>query len=277
MKITPIKNNFIPAFSAKNKDIRKADDIQRRTRLTFPLLSPSYIDTFYSVTRLDSKDNPVNLKARKIFKKLDLKLTAIRDFSKHPEKYGYGRGNFQESPLSLRLNGMEFLKAGNCEECAIAALAALTANGYYDSQRVVLALETAFQDKETGNIVYGAIDSLDHTFVVTTMGKEHPKEKDKIVVDPWLGFADSVSGAKARFKQIYNDDDYDKIKSYRRSMFNLELAKHGKMTDLDDYKMLSRLVFYPVNEYTEDDMKNIGFYSRIMYTNLVLPEKDNDK
>jgi len=277
MKIASIKTNYIPAFSAKNENIRKADDIQRRARLTFPLLSPSYMDTFYSVTRLDSKDNPVNLKARKLFKKLDLKLSAIRDFSKNPEKYGFGRGNFPESPLSLRLNGMEFLKAGNCEECAIAALAALTANGYYDSQRVVLALETAFQDKETGNIVYEAINSLDHTFVVTTMGKKHPKEKDKIVVDPWLGFADSVSGAKARFKQIYNDDDYDKIKSYTRSMFNFEMAKLGKMINLDDYKMLTRLIFYPVNEYSEDDMKNIGFYSRIMYSNLILPKNDNDK
>lgn len=274
MKILPSNHLNNINFSSRNKNIRRADDIQRAARNTFPVLSPSYIDEFYLSTKMKN-EVPVNMQARTLFKKADNKLTALRTVSKAPEKYGLELMPYEkETPYAHLLNGMELLKIGNCEECAVAALAALTANGYYNSQRVSLGMEIQYVDKKTGKIEYKEIEPLDHSFVITSLDNENPKEKDKIVVDPWMGFTDSVSGAKARFKQIYGEKELHNIFSYHRSMFRVNMAmKTGNVIDYNDYELRSNFIFYPSDMYTKEDLKDLGLYARIMYSDLVRPTK----
>ena len=263
-------------FHSRNKNIRKADDIQRRARSEFPILSPSYIDEFYSSTKLIN-GNPVNIKARKIFKKIDKKLTALRKITKEPDKYGVEQTPIQmKTPFGLLLNCINLLKVGNCGECATTVLAALAANGFYNSQKVYLGLEIQYIDKKTGEIKYREIEPLDHAFVVTTLDKENPKKKDEIVIDSWLGFADSISGAKARYKQMYKQEELDNLLSYHRSMFRLNMAiETGKTIDFNDYKLRTNFIFYPANNSSIEDMRDLGIYSAIMYDNLILPTTNN--
>ena len=50
MNISSINNHNI-YFEAKNKKIRKADKIMRASKHTFPVVSSSYIDRFYSADK----------------------------------------------------------------------------------------------------------------------------------------------------------------------------------------------------------------------------------
>lgn len=271
MNITISSINFHPKFKARKKEIRKADDIQRRMLQTFPMLSPSYMDEFYFSTKLDNEGNPVNKKARQFFKKADKKLTVVRDVSKNPEKYGIQQSKVeQDIPYTQLLDGIKLMKVGNCEEKATAMLAALCANRHYDAERVYLCLKTEYIDKVTGERKYLAIDSLDHAFIVTNFDKTK-NEKD-IVMDPWLGFTDSISGAKAKYKQIYDEKTMHKILSYHRSMFRLQMAeKTGKLINPDDYELRKNFVFYPAPQLSAESLEDLGLYSRIMFKNLIMP------
>ena len=276
MKIKSVNSTKSINFHSRNKNIRKADDIQRKARSEFSILNPSYIDEFYSSARLIN-GAPVNIKARKIFKKIDKKLTALRKITKEPDKYGVEQTPLQKkTPYGLLLNSINFLKVGNCEECAATVLAALAANGFYNSQKVYLGLEIQYTDKKTGKTKYREIESLDHAFVVTTLDKENPKEKDKIVIDSWLGFADSTSGANARYKQMYKKEKLDNILSYHRSMFRLNMAiETGKTIDFNDYQLRTNFIYYPADNNTIDEMKDLGIYSAIIYDDLILPTNNN--
>lgn len=263
-------------FYSRNKNIKKADDVQRRARLVFPALSPSYIDEFYSSTRL-LNETPINTQARRIFKKIDKKLTTLRKITKEPDKYGVEQTPLQKkTPYGLLLSNMNLLKVGNCEECAATVLAALAANGFYNSQKVYLGLEIKYTDKKTGETKYREIEPLDHAFVVTTLDKENPTEKDKIVIDSWLGFADSTSGANARYKQMYKKEELDNILSYHRSMFRLNMAiETGKTIDLNNYQLRTNFIFYPADNNSIDEMKELGIYSALIYDDLILPQNNS--
>ena len=276
MNLTVSNIIFHPKFKSRKKEIRKADDIQRRMLQTFPMLSPSYMDEFYFSTKIDKDGVPVNKHARHIFKKADCKLTAVRTISKNPEKYGIKRSKVEQNiPYTQLLDGIRLMKVGNCEEKAIAALAALCANGEYNAERVCLGLKTEYINKNTGETEYQAIDSLDHSFVVAVL--EDSEKKDKIVMDPWLGFTDSISGAKARFKQIYDDNALHDILSYHRSMFRLQKAeKTGIVIKPEDYERRTNFVFYTPVKLTDENLKDLGLYSRIMFDKLILPESKNN-
>lgn len=274
MHITTLNLTKTINFTARNKNIKKADDMQRRMVQTFPMLSPSYMDTFYSTVKMTKHDEPVNPEARRIFKKADKKLTAVREIAKEPEKYGIKQSKLEQSiPYTQLLDGIKLMKVGNCEEKAIAMLAALCANGYYNSERVCLYLETRYINKETGKTEYKALDSLDHSFVITEL--ENDNKKNKIVIDPWLGFTDSISGAKAKYKQIYDETSIKNIISYHRSMFRLRTYENtGKLIKPEDYELRRNFIFYSPDTLTEENLKDLGLYSRIMFENLLMPKKE---
>lgn len=276
MKIT-LNNNYISAsFKARNKDIRKADDIQRASRRAFPILSPSYADEFYKTIQ-SNKENQTNEKAVKQFKRLDRKLTALRTTAANMRMPFY---SITHPPYESSLNAVKIMKTGNCEECAEAALAALYANGYYNSDKMYLEYETEFINKKTKKSEYKETDNLDHAIVITTLGNKNPKEKDRIVVDNWLGFSDSISGAKGRYKQIFGDKYLDDITSKHRSLFRLnKYIETGSFIDFNDYELRQNFKFTPVSELksserlTQEDKENLGFYSRIFFQETVLPDK----
>lgn len=267
MKVS-FNNNPAFSFKARNRNIRQADDIMRKARNTFPLISPTYIDEFYSV--VNNKKNDNREKAEEISSNLYSKLVVIRRMAKNPDGYNVPFSDIEkETPYAVLLNGIDLLKIGNCEECAVASLAALAANGIYDAKRVNLYLETKYINKQTGETEYRALNNLDHSFVVTSMGKKSDKEKDLVVVDTWLGFADSVSGAKARFKQIYDDGTMRDLFCFNRSMFRLEKMKKGQTVNFDDYELKREFVFQPADFYSSKQLEDLGLYSRIMFESLL--------
>jgi hypothetical protein len=258
------KYNYTPIFKSRNKDIKKADDIQRKSRQTFPVMSPTYVDKFYKSTK-------TNADAKNIYRNLDRKLGIMRNLTTN-SSLGLHSPFEKKIPFTRVLSGIQFSKVGNCHECSIATLAALAANGYYDSQRENLVLEIDFIDKKTGEDCY-INELLDHSFVVTTLDKKNKKEKDKIVVDSWLGFADSVSGAKERYKHLYSDKKINNIIEIKKDMFKQhKLKKDGVLIDFNDYDIRYNMQFYPVDNLKRDVIKELGMYSRIMFENLVLPK-----
>ncbi len=270
MKILQNYNQISAVFGAKNKNIRKADDIQRASKQAFPMLSPSYVDEFYLSTKM-KKNDAENPTARKYFKKLDRKLTALRTVAKNLQ---YPVASMTHPPYENILTGVKLMKVGNCEECADAVLATLFANGYYNSDKMYLYCETEYINKQTGKSEYKDADPLDHAFVITSLDKDNPKEKDKIIIDSWLGFADSTSAAKGKYKQVFGDTQLRELASKHRSLFRLnKYMETGTFINYDDYEMRQHFVFKPVDKLKQEEKEYLGFYSRVMYDNTILPKK----
>ncbi len=272
MKISNDFINYQTSFGTRNKYIREADDIRRKAGTTFPRISSTYVDDFY-ISANPQRKTPRNERVREISKKIEHRIETVRDIIKDQQYYLPPSDERKNTPYGLNLYGVELSKAGNCKEAAITALAALCANGYYESERAELFLKTQFINKKTGKIEYEASDPLDHSFVLTTMNRKplaKAREKDLIVLDPWIGFTDSLSGAKGRFKQVYSDDSYDEITSFRRSMFRLEkVKKENILINFDDYDIKQKFIIKTPDLYTPYQLRTLGNYAQNKYHSLV--------
>ena len=264
MKIT-----FNPSFKAKNQNIRKADDIQRNAKLSFPFMSPSYCDAFYKTNK---KWEP-NIKAKydKVLMKADKKLSAIR---LHAKEDAFKGETFDErnmnAPIFNTLRGIRLLKTANCHECAALTMAALAANGFYNVERANISANFEFINKETGKSEYKATEPIDHTIVIAKIGE------DDVVVDTWLGFADSISGAKAKFKQQLWDSDIRAKAREHRSLFRVKKNEEtGKIINPDkDYTLKTTINFNKAEESSPENIRMIGYYTRCCFPELVMkPQK----
>ena len=269
MKIT-----FSPSFKSKNQNIRKADDIQRTARNNFPFSSPSYCDAFYKTSK--SWTPEIKDEYEKVVTRADKKISAIRDLSSEAAFEGitFDERNLN-APIFQTLRGIKFLKVANCHECAALSIAALTANGIYNVNRVNLEAEFKYINKKTGEIEYKATEPIDHTTVIAKMGKD---KKDKVVVDTWLGFADSISGAKGKFKQLLWNSDIREKARLHRSLFRVEkIQKDGVLIDPDkDYELQTKISFKEAEETSQDDMRLIGYYTRCCYPELIKKPQKTD-
>lgn len=256
--------NFNPSFTSRNKNIRKADDIQRKAKLAFPIISPTYIDTFYK--SINSSDKIKREKANTVAKKYDTRITAIREMVR---RHSFEGSTFEEkqlnAPIFHVLRCVEIAKAANCHECAAIAIAGLTANGIFDNQRVNLELDLKYKNKKDGKVEYQASIPIDHTAIRTKIGK------DDIIVDPWLGFADSISGANEKYKQLLIDKDINKEIRTHRSLFRLEKSTPDNIINPDkDYELKTAIKYIPAEYSNEKDMAEIGYYTRCFHPELIL-------
>ncbi len=252
---------YSPSFSARNKEIRTADAIERKTKAEFPMLSQTYIDSFYR-----SRD-----KGPVVSKQLQMqsKIKEMRRIAANPEAYGHKVSSpFERNTLyPNNLNAIKSLKMGNCRENAMAAVAVLLANGYYNSERTLLMYKVDFVNKETGELESSGLYPLDHSFAVSDMNRGGKKD---IVIDPWLGFADSKSGAIARFKQIYSEEDYKEAISILRGLFCAD-----KMITYDEfaqkYDTKTGFYFMPAENDLEEFQKfALGQYARAKFKGILL-------
>lgn len=256
--------NFNPSFTSRNQNIRKADDVQRRARLTFPATSPTFIDTFYKTPNSTNKIR--SGEANFIAYKYDKRVSILREQVREHSFEGY---TFEErqvnAPIFQILRHVKALKAANCQECAAIAIAGLTANGIYDNERVNLELELKYMNKENGRIEYQAYIPIDHTAIKTRIGK------DNIIVDAWMGFADSLSGAREKYKEVFTNKDIENEIKNHRSIFRVQKSTKDKLIDPDkDYELKTKIRFAPAEFSTQKSMKEIGFYTRCFYPELVL-------
>ncbi len=215
MRILPI-NNTNTYFRARNSRIRQADDIQRRARREFPALSSTYIDKFYTIAQTSNHDIYKRHKADTYSQIIDEKIADMREATDKVETAAD-----LYIPYSKVLNHVKKIRAGNCAECSASVVAALAANGIYDSEISNLGLLIEFKNKKTGKSEFESIVPIDHSFVVTALNNRKPKEKDKIVIDSWFGFTDSISGAKGRYKPIYNENSFEADIAEKMAIFKL--------------------------------------------------------
>lgn len=264
MKIT-----FNPSFKSKNANIRTADDIQRNAKLSFPFISTSYCDSFYQTNK---KWQP-NIKAKynDVMMKQNKKLSAIRLLAKRDAFKGetFDEQNMN-APIFNTLRGVKLLKTANCHECAALSMAAFAANGFYNLERANISANFEFINKETGEVEYKASEPIDHTIVIAKIGK------DDVVVDTWLGFADSISSAKAKFKQqLWNSDIRAKAREHR-SLFRVKVKEEtGKLINPDkDYELKTTINFNKSEECSPENIRMIGYYTRCCFPELVMkPQK----
>lgn len=251
----------------KNPNIKKGDQIQRHARKIFPAFSPTYADVFY---HSKAKDCP-------FLEKKIIEVNTARECVNLMAINGLCETSVgTEIPQILALNTLETRKKGNCEEFSIATLATLLANGYTDSERKYLCMRTEFVNKETGLTEYCEVDSLDHALVVSSLGKNSKDEKDLYVLDSWLGFADTVKGAKTRYKNLTEQrGKLSKICSKRRSDFRLKkLLREDVLVDTDKYIQKCTLFFKDADFDTEKVNQDLQKYVNLMYLNLKLPQEN---
>ena len=262
MRISFNNCSITPRFCARNEEIRKADNIQRRANNSFNFVSSSRIDDYCDA----SNNYEYKIKARKVADKLKHVILATRYAADVLNETGNGIGILYADDLDLS----EHTGLGNCMEYAKAAVAALCANGYYNSERVNLRYEIKFINKETGKVEYESEDPLDHSFAVTDLNCRDEKD---IVIDPWMGFADYKQEAVIRFRNIYADDA-EKFEKFHKKLFMLEKLEKGEKYNPENYIMETGFVFAPREIYsTEYQKQRLGEYARMVYPRLLLNKK----
>lgn len=255
--------SFNPSFTSRNKNIRKADDIQRKAREAFPATSATYIDSFYKTRK--STDPDKCKKANMVAYKYDKFVGFVR---KQVRLHSYEGDTEQEkkmnAPIFQTLTFVEIARAANCQEYASIATAGLTANGIYDNEIVNLALDLQYKNKKTGEIEYQRIIPIDHAAIKTRIGK------DDIIVDAWLGMADSLSGASAKYKQLLLNEDIDEEIKLHRSLFRLEKSTPDNIINPDrDYELKTSIRYIPVETPDLETMEETGYFSRCFYPDLL--------
>lgn len=271
MKITSI-NYINPSFTARKAEIRKADDIQRLSKQNFPVSSPSYMRMFYLTCSRNQPNLAKRLKANKIRLNIDGHLTLLRYLTreKNQESKDY-------IPYADTLKYLTVLKTGNCGECASTVIAALAANGYYDARKCILGYEISYVNTKTKETVYKKTEMLDHTFVLADMSKDNSDDKkdNRVIIDSWMGFADSISGAMEKYKKVFLGDDIKEDISYHRSMFRVEYAeKNDELIDFDNFELRIKPVIITPDNFDKEGIKKLGDFCRKNYKSLVL--KDNN-
>ncbi len=255
MKIYSINNI---SFTSKKPEIRKADDIQRRAKLEFPSLSSSYVNDFYISTGRNSR---ITKRRTNLYEHLRSLIEKVR---KYPVNKLTPRKEYV--PYIENLNGVKKYKAGNCMESAMAAMSALYANGYKNTKLGSLVYKADFLDKKTGEVLFSDSISLDHSFAVTDMNSGKNRN---IVVDPWLGFADTKGGAISRYKGL-RDERYlnNAISILAKPLYS------GYKMHIDDikeeYNIRAKIEIQEEDFLSKQDIENIATQTKIHFPNLIL-------
>ena len=270
MKILLHTNYTRPTFSAKREEIKKADDLQRKAKLNFPIFSPSYLQEFYCLNG-KGQNTPKQVRTIQIAQRIVYKINAGRTVDDESSRGRYMLAFTNEPPYIRPLDRIKRTKIGNCHEASIATIATLAANGIDDSRRMSLEQRTEYVDKNTNKVVFSKNYDLDHTIVVSAMGKENPKERDLIVLDSWMGFADSISAAKDKYARFIDEKKNKEDFSNSFSLFRVEhFEKTGELLNRNDLELRHRIVFKDEETPSKEEIESLGRYSRMMYPHLSL-------
>lgn len=160
-------NNSVK-FSARNSEIRFADDVVRKLNNEFLRISSTKVETFNNAKKFP-----------KVISSLSEDINSIR-----------GRINFikksdfpMNDSLNLMLGFLKGLHRGNCGESANLAVIAAKMNGITNCKKV--------------SLVNKAGDDFDHIVVLVDGKKPY-------IIDAWLGFADYIPNAFQRYKKDYS-------------------------------------------------------------------------
>lgn len=260
------------SFCSKNKSIRDADHIMRTAKKQFPIVSSTYIDTFYS----DSTPKKNTLRTSVSQRFADI-IEYVRDIylSDHPAMFDrtIETDNLTDYNTAL-LQCLRKYKVGNCSENASLAVAALTGNGIDDAKKCYLYLKTYFISKENKIVLYKSSRDLDHSFAITSMGKNSEHPKDLIIVDPWLGFVDSASNAIARYKQcLCTPEKIEEIQKIEEVNFRKEMKKRNININNGDYEIKSNLSFFDYDITTKEQKRALERYIKEKFPEIIVDKE----
>lgn len=261
MNISNIQNyRYQPVFQARKKSVKEADKIMRTSKKVFPFVSSSYILANYLCAKPNSRYRKIALKvANRIFSSIN--STRIKEksavlFEKNEKE------KETLTPFISSINSSVYFKTGNCQEQVRAAIGVLAANGYYNSKYTKLMLEVSVIKRSSYKEVFKKDISLGHVMVLTDMN-----EKDcNIVIDPWLGFADSKEGAIARYKALVSNSDIKKAMEKAKRIY-LDLKDFPD--DENRYITIGKLKLLPI-EHNKDEIIKLGEYIRKNYPDVVI-------
>lgn len=237
-------------FGARNKNIRKVDDIRRSASLEFPLMSYTYVRKFYHVAA--DRNNKYNSTLKKTIALAD-KIYKVRDINKK-------KSAKDEVPYLSVLKSAKIYKVGNCSEASKIALCALAAKGYNDSRIVKLGVEIAAVNKNTGRCEHIGYKNVDHVFVLTSCEKNSKEKKDLVIVDPWMGFTDSYSGAIRRYKEAYWDSDIVPLLNNVNKCIKYIAEEEYGHYDPENYEIKTKLYFKNYDKYNSEEYEKLGLY-----------------
>jgi len=211
-----INNNL--NFQARNPVIKKADDIARYVNKLYPRISGTKI---YS---LDSYSDSIYYKGKgPVLNKYNNKIQNVRGVSK--KLYKCKKSNFHKCTSYAEVIKKE--KAGNCGESSFLARMVAACNGIKNTKIVYLASEG---------------ENLDHYMV-------YVNDKNPYIIDSWLGFADYIPNALAKFRSEYSKFIGIDGLSTDSSLYFLE--SQGNIITNDKMRYSKNLVNKLVEQYPE--------------------------
>ena len=186
----------------------------------------------------------------------------------------FGRYTFANNVVQTILD-IQHYGLANCEEASTLTMASLIANGFPNTFKCSLKLDTMVVDKKTGEIKHTEKDSLDHAFVISTMDKDPKKQDTFYVVDSWFGFADSISGAKARYKQLIDSAKFKKAEYKAINNFkNRFKTKIDTSLILNNYEIRQSISYDPKEGSSPIEDEKIRECFEEKYPELIL-DKEN--
>lgn len=263
---------YTPSFTSKKVEIRKADDIQRKTRTAFPFFSPKYADDYYKSCSSFYKPKSSSDCIRHwdnvhILDKKASKLSYVRE-NRHEELCG--RNTFANK-VAQTISDIQRSGLANCEEASTLTMASLIANGFPNTLKCSLKLDTMVVDKKTGEIKHTEKDSLDHAFVISTLDKDPNNQDTFYVIDSWFGFADSISGAKAKYKQYIDGSRFTKAKQKTLNNFkNRFRTKIDPSLIINNYEIRQSISYDPKEGSSPKDDADIIKRFKEKYPELIL-------
>ena len=174
------------SFTARNYEIRRADNIMRNMLNQYPSRSTTK-QRLYPIVQ-----NGLVTAENFMYKTMNL-MDKIRNQRIYVKDKNY---------LNRIISDTAKYKLANCGELTLIAKGAFLANGYKDLTLVNLNLKK----KENGRIRY---KDLDHCFLLLNSGKDaniydiDTINKHAIIVDPWMGFVDYIQSALNRYSNKF--------------------------------------------------------------------------
>ena len=167
IKSSKYYNNSVK-FSARNPEIRFADDVVRKLNNEFLRISSTKVETFNNAKKFP-----------KVVSSLNENISSIRERINFIKKSDFPMND----SLNLLLGFLKGLHRGNCGESANLAVIAAKMNGITNCKKVSLV-------NKAGN-------DFDHAIVLVDGKKPY-------IIDAWLGFADYIPNAFQRYKKDFS-------------------------------------------------------------------------
>lgn len=173
------------SFTARNYEIRRADNIMRNMLNQYPSRSTTK-QRLYPIVQ-----NGLVTVENFMYKTMNL-MDKIRNQRIYVKDKNY---------LNRIISDTAKYKLANCGELTLIAKGAFLANGYKDLTLVNLNLKK----KENGRIRY---KDLDHCFLLLNSGKDaniydiDTINKHAIIVDPWMGFVDYLHAGIKKYENV---------------------------------------------------------------------------